>query len=33
LYFSLTGLGLQLIAYERDYYNMKFNFDKNSNEV
>lgn len=22
LYFSLTGLGLQMIAYEKDYYNM-----------
>ncbi len=33
LYFSMTSLGLLLIAYEKDYYNMKFKLPDSSEEV
>jgi hypothetical protein len=33
LYFSCTGLGLQMIAYEKDYYNMIYSKPENSEDV
>ena len=33
LYFSLTSLGLLLIAYEKDYYNMKFKLPESHDDV
>lgn len=33
LYFSMIGLGLEMIAYEKDYYNMIGNVDPGSVDV
>ena len=33
LYFSMTSLGLLLIAYEKDYYNMVNNLPLNHEDV
>jgi hypothetical protein len=33
LYFSMTSLGLLLIAYEKDYYNMKSNLPSHHEDV